>query len=155
MTDTDHLDEGEAPRPDTAEGRPEAAAEAGDGPGREAARYRVRLRAAEAERDALAARVQALQRATVDRLATDAGYRPEAVWAAGVDLAALVNADGIVDETATRTAIAAAADRLGLATTRQPMPTAPPYRGPGKAPVGDRWARAFSPRAHDGHAMSG
>lgn len=44
--------------------------DAGDGSGREAAKYRRRLRAAEAERDTLKATVEAMQRAEVELLAT-------------------------------------------------------------------------------------
>ena len=86
----------------------------GDGPGREAAKYRRRLRAAEAERDRLSEQVGALQRAEVERLATADDLRPAALWASGAELADLLTADGTVDEAKVSAAVAAAREQLGI-----------------------------------------
>lgn len=88
--------------------------DAGDGPGREAAKYRRRLREAENERDQLAGRVEALQRAEVDRLAKADGMRPAALWASGTELAGLLDDDGTVDAAKVTAAIEGAREQLGI-----------------------------------------
>jgi hypothetical protein len=84
------------------------------GPGREAARYRRRLREAEAERDTLKATVESLQRAEVERQATADGLRPAALWAGGAELAGLLGDDGAVDGSKVSAAVAAAREQLGI-----------------------------------------
>ncbi len=86
----------------------------GDGPGREAAKYRRRLREAEAERDQLAERIEAMQRAEVERLATADTLRPAALWASGIELADLMADDGTVDGSKVSEAIAGAREQLGI-----------------------------------------
>ncbi|HVL06419.1 MAG TPA: hypothetical protein VM388_10540 [Acidimicrobiales bacterium] len=71
-------------------------------PNTEAAKYRRRLRETEAERDALAANLDATRRQVVERLVVDhTGPRlgdPKDLWLAGVELAELVDAEtGAVD----------------------------------------------------------
>lgn len=105
-------------------------ASAGDGPGREAARYRRRLRDAEAERDALKATVQSLQRAEVDRLATDAGLRPAALWANGAEVGELLADDGTVDAARVAAAISAARETLGIPN---PPPRGNVVKGEGRS----------------------
>lgn len=90
--------------------------DASDGPGREAAKYRRRLREAETERDRLAGQVESLQRAEVERLATVDGLRPAALWASGVELADLLTDDGTVDASKVSVAIAGARESLGIPT---------------------------------------
>jgi hypothetical protein len=87
----------------------------GDGSGREAAKYRRRLREAEAERDQLAEQIEAMRRAEVERLATADSLRPAALWASGVELSDLVAEDGTVDESKVSEAIAGAREQLGIA----------------------------------------
>lgn len=87
----------------------------GDGSGREAAKYRRRLREAEAERDQLAERIEAMTRAEVERLATADSLRPAALWASGVELADLVAEDGTVDGSKVSAAIGVAREQLGIA----------------------------------------
>lgn len=105
--------------------------DAGDGPGREAAKYRRRLRAAEAERDRLAGQVESLQRAEVDRLAAGADLRPAALWASGPELADLLTENGTVDQAKVFAAVAVAREQLGI-------PNPPPRRnyvkGEGRSP---------------------
>ena len=67
---------------------------------REAANYRRRLRAVEAERDALAERVTAFQRAEVERIVVDgdeALTNGADIWAGGVELCDLLDDDGGLD----------------------------------------------------------
>lgn len=92
---------------------------AGDGPGREAAKYRRRLRDVEAERDSLKATVVALQRAEVDRLAAGADLRPAALWASGPELADLLGDDGTVNQVKVAAAISAARETLGILNPRR------------------------------------
>lgn len=84
---------------------------------REAAKWRRQLRDTEAERDALAQRVEAMQRAEVERLAgtTHRIAEPAALWASGVTLPDLLGEDGHVDPDKVKTAAENAISALGLA----------------------------------------
>ncbi len=74
---------------------------------REAARYRRSLRDAEAERDSLRGRLDVLQRAAVERVATADGLAvPGDLWLAGVDLAELLDDGGNVDHGRVRESVA-------------------------------------------------
>ncbi len=71
---------------------------------KEAAKYRVRLREVEAERDSLAERLAGQQRTEAERFATQVGAggmrmlaAGSDLWAAGVVLGDLVDEDGQVD----------------------------------------------------------
>lgn len=83
-------------------------------PNAEAAKYRRKLRETETERDALAERVDALQRAEVDRIVADQKMRPAGLWAYGTTLADLLDNQGNVDETKVKAAAKTAAKELGL-----------------------------------------
>lgn len=99
-TDDDTAAEGPPPT-----GEPEPAERAGE-PSSEAAKYRRRLRDAESERDALAGRVEGMQRAAVERQATASLAQPTDIWLAGVSLAELLDADGNLDPSLVDTAVA-------------------------------------------------
>lgn len=86
--------------------------------GREAAKYRRRLRDTEAERDALSERVASLQRAEAERMAAATLAKPAGLWATGTDLADLLGEDGNIDASKVTTAATAARDELGLAPKR-------------------------------------
>lgn len=89
--------------------------------GREAAKYRRRLRDTEAERDALTERVEALQRSVVDGIAaTEGRIHARALWAAGTELGDLLDDDGDIDPDKVLTACDRAAAELGI--TRRPRP---------------------------------
>lgn len=104
----------EATQPDT------DTAETSD-PGREAAKYRRRLRETETERDTLASRVEATQKQMVDHLAQATGrIRPEALWASGAKLADLVDEAGNVDVVKVAAACENAVRLLGLSRTPRP-----------------------------------
>ncbi|GHP16749.1 hypothetical protein RN2511_014850 [Rhodococcus sp. NKCM2511] len=71
---------------------------AGKGPNAEAAKWRTKLRAAEGERDALAATVETMQRAEVARLAgVFLSQGNDLLELGGHELADLISEDGTVD----------------------------------------------------------
>jgi hypothetical protein len=106
------------------------AADAGGKGNKEAARYRRRLRSTEQERDQLAERVTALQRAEVERLATADDLRPAALWASA-ELGDLLSDDGTVDEAKVSQAIGAAREQLGIPN---PPPRGNYVKGEGRSP---------------------
>lgn len=67
--------------------------------GNEAAKYRRRLRDTEAERDALAQRVEAMQRGEVERLAGSRLADPADIWRDGATVTDLLGDDGSIDNT--------------------------------------------------------
>ncbi len=79
---------------------------------REAARYRTELRAVEAERDALRGRLETMQRAQVEELASSGtllGFSTlkegRDLWLAGVQLPDLLNDEGQVDPEKVKTIV--------------------------------------------------
>lgn len=108
--DTEAGDEGEDQDDD--EGNPK--------PGREA-KLRHRAQTAEAERDALATRLEAMQRSVIDSQVAALGIKPAAVWASGAELADLLDDDGVPDAAKVQAAAAAAREQLGI-----PEPARPP-----------------------------
>ena len=63
----------------------------------EAAKYRRKLRATEAERDQLQARLDHLQKSEVQRLAADRLADPADIWRDGAELSSLLDDDGHID----------------------------------------------------------
>lgn len=110
-------------------------------PGAEAARYRRRLRDAEKERDALAVRVEALQRQQVEALLARERMTPKALWAT-TELADVVGDDGLVDPVKVKQAAQAARDELGI-TSGLYVPAEGKIPPP---PTGDRFTAAFKPK---------
>ncbi len=90
-------------------------------PGHEAAKYRTRLRAAEAQRDALAVRMEAMQRREVERLASKHLAQPGDLFEVGrVDLAAMLDETGDVSADAVHAAAESLVEsRPGLAVARR------------------------------------
>jgi len=82
---------------------------------RDARIRRLQLREVEDERDTLRATVEALQRAEVERIASATLKKPEALWAAGLELSEVIGDDGRVMPEKVTEATQAAAERLGLA----------------------------------------
>lgn len=78
------------------------------------ARYRTQLRETEAQRDQLAARIEAMQRAEAERLAADVIAQPNALWVSGTTLPDLLDDDGQLDPAKVDTAARAAQQTLGL-----------------------------------------
>ncbi|MGW0038409.1 hypothetical protein [Gordonia sp. NPDC003376] len=92
--------------------------------GREA-RYRVRLRETEAERDALTQRVEGLQKQIITGLCEAEGVKPDAVFAALGDdgIAGLLDDDGAVDADKVGAAVGVARERFGIVDgPRRPLP---------------------------------
>lgn len=118
--------------PDPAEPEHDSGDDDAPKPGGEAARYRRRLREAEAERDTLAGRLTGLQTREVHRLVADHLAQPDDLFAFGVTLDDLLD-DGEVSEGLVATAVAGVlAARPGLAV----VPPAPrPDLGQGARPV--------------------
>jgi hypothetical protein len=101
---------------------------------REAANYRIRAREAEQQRDALAQRVERMQRAEVERLAADAGlsHASDVFMMSGNELADYLTEDGDVDAEKVAADVAAiVAERPGL---RKRMPGYDPTQGYGGRP---------------------
>lgn len=110
----------------------------------EAAKYRRKLRETETERDQATAQLDVLRRAEVERVAAGTLKTPSALWAAGIEVADLLAADGTVDRDKVHAASVDAAERLGLA--RPVGPNHVPSEGAiPDAPRGDPWASAFRP----------
>jgi len=97
------------------------------------ARYRVERNEARAERDALAERVQRMQRAEVERLASDALSHPADLFSlSGNDVADYLTEDGDVDAAKVSADVAEIlAERPGL---RKLMPGYDPTQGYGGRP---------------------
>ncbi len=74
---------------------------------KEAAQYRRRLRAAEAERDQARTDLEAMQRAEVERAAGERLAQGSDLWDAGVQLEELVSEDGSLDAEKVTAAVAA------------------------------------------------
>lgn len=137
---TETSDSGDATENDTPEGEQDDL-----GTSKEAAKYRRRLRDTEVERDALAAQVEALQRATIDAQAEAAKIKPAALWASGAELADLITETGTVDTDKVADAITAARDTLGI--TVPPNGNHVPREGnnpPAASRDPNAWDSAFS-----------
>lgn len=92
----------------------------------EAARYRRQLRDTEAERDALTAKVEAYQRAEIERLAGELAQPADLFTIAGVTVADLLGEDGEISAEAVAEKVAELlAERPGLSAnaTIRPRPT--------------------------------
>ena len=100
--------------------------------GKEAAKYRRRLRETEAERDTLLEQVDTLRRSVVDSIVTERGdggrmHSPDPFWAGGVELADLLDEDGNVDRERVLAACDDVAKRFGI--SRRPKPGYVPLEG--------------------------
>lgn len=113
-----------------------------DGPGREAAKYRRRLRDTEAERDALAATVDTLRRQIIEAALDRSPITAEAFWAGGTDVADLLDNTGAVDVDRVAEVAAEVAARFGV--KRQAMDLGQGARGSGHA-AGKGWADVLGP----------
>jgi hypothetical protein len=113
-------------------------------PSKREARYRTQLREAEAERDQLRTTVETIQRAEVERVASQTIKKPEALWANGAELASLIDEHGAVDAAAVTAAAEAARDTLGLQPIRHGyVPTE--GRVVGQPAPANAWESAFKP----------
>lgn len=106
----------------------------------EAAKYRTRLREAEAQRDEVTARYEGLLRTTIEAAAQQHHHTPAAaLWDSGVTAGELLDDDGAVDPAKLRTACDAARARYGI--TR---PAESPAQGTNSKPANrPTWHTAF------------
>ena len=105
-----------------------------EAPSREAAKYRRRLREAEAQRDAALAQIEAMRRAEVERLATLPN--PALLWDAGVTLPELMDDDRLVDADKVQTAVDQVAERYGVEQVLEVINGVPVRSGPRSSRVG-------------------
>lgn len=110
-------------------------------PNREAAKYRVRVRALETENVALAAQIEVLQRAQVGALVTGAGMKADAVWKTS-ELSSMLDEFGVVDPAKVSAAVQFARDTLGI--TRHDGLRHVPEGGNPSSPGGSSFTNAFA-----------
>jgi hypothetical protein len=116
-------------------------------PNHEAAKWRTRYREAEAQRDALAAQLDAVRRDQVGAMATAIGIKPQALWASGVEISNLLTDAGAIDPAKVRDAVEGARAELGI--TKRPASMAGLSSGAlAPQPPRDQWREAFTPRRH-------
>ncbi|MDV6291501.1 hypothetical protein [Rhodococcus aetherivorans] len=130
---TDAVDQADTPEADTPD------------EGKEAAKYRRRLRETEKQRDALQEQVSALRRAAID---TDVQrthrMKPDGFWATGITVDQLLDDDGNIDPAKVAANAADAVQRLGV---QQQGRNVVPREGANPRPRGgDRFTEAFTPR---------
>lgn len=101
-----------------ADAAPDEPIDAESNPGREAAKYRRKLRDTETERDQLREAITGMRRAEVERIAGATVQNPAGLWAAGIDVADLLDDAGQVDPAKVQAATQQAAETLGLARPR-------------------------------------
>ena len=112
--------------------------------GQEAAKYRRRLREAEAERDALTTRLEQLQRAEVERLAEQHIAKGSGLWAA-TELADVLDEDGNIDPAKVTAAARAAREQLGLSQSRHGGKSPMAGRAPSLEDARKSFTAAFGP----------
>ena len=112
------------PANSTPEEEPDEADDNTSKAGKEAAKYRVRLRETEAERDTLTAKVEQLQRGMIESLAANEGRlsSPEIIWASGTEIADLLDDDGNIDTGKVNDAVEATVGKYGIPRRPRPNP---------------------------------
>jgi hypothetical protein len=117
-----------------------------DNPNHEAAKWRVQYREAEAQRDALAAQLDAVRRDQIGAMATTMGLKPAALWASGVEISNLLTDAGTIDPAKVREAAEGARAELGI--TKRPASMAGLSSGAMvPPPPRDAFRDAFVPRS--------
>lgn len=115
-TESDQTADGSPPQDPATEVQPEpdSQPEGTEPQSKREARYRVQLRETEAERDTLAGLLETLQRTEAERLAADVIHKPDALWAADINLTDLLDDTGLVSPDKVKAAAHAAKEKLGL-----------------------------------------
>lgn len=110
----------------------------------EAAKYRRRLREAQAELKSVTERLDTVQRQQVESMITESNVKPDAVWAT-TEIGELLAEDGSVDAQKVADAVIAAREKFGIGSP--PKGTHVPGLGnqPGATPKSDTWRDAFAP----------
>ena len=114
-------------------------------PNHEAARWRVKAREAEQQRDALAAQLETLRKDQINATVVTMGLRPQALWASGVELTDLIGDDGVPDQQKIRQAVESARTELGIERPRKPIRSLTSGVAAPKEQPAD-WRSAFAPR---------
>ncbi|WP_255783414.1 hypothetical protein [Mycobacteroides abscessus] len=96
--------------------------DSGDKSGREAAKYRRRLRETEAQRDTLAAQLSALRQGVIDDIAASAGVDPKLLAANGYELSSFLDEDGKIIRAKVDEAIQATVTAFRISTSSRPAP---------------------------------
>lgn len=110
----------------------------------EAKKYRHRLREAEAALEAANNRVETLQTAEVERLATEQGLvKPATIWLSGMTLETVRDQDGNIDPDLAREHILAAQENLGLGINPTPQPNPAQYAENITYDRGADWQNSF------------
>ncbi|BBY37509.1 hypothetical protein MMAN_16430 [Mycobacterium mantenii] len=112
----------------------------------EAARHRHARREAEAQTQAVTARLEAMQRAAIDAQVTAMGLKPAVLWAAGANLADLLGEDGTPDTAKVEAAAEAAKETLGVVAYK-PVPARLQSGAMATPPKRDAWVDAFAPKS--------
>lgn len=112
--------------------------------GKEAAKYRRRLRDTEAERDTLREQLDAARRAIVETHAAQHLTKPSALWVTGASVDALLDTDGNIDPTLVEEACSLARDQLGAERPGYAPDDAQGARSAMPARTG--WTDAFAPK---------
>lgn len=119
---------------------------------------RQRAKAAEEGLEQAASRLAAMQRAEVERLASEHLFDPTDVWRAGTELASYLTEDGTIDpDKVTEAAQAITSDKPHLTAPRKaPPPTDRPIEGlrvgasPNETPTQPTWSGAIGSRVPTG-----
>lgn len=114
--------------------------------GKEAAKYRTRLRETEAERDRLADQVTALRRAAVDDRVKGHKVPVDGFWASGVQLEDLMDEDGNLDDEKVKAAADTAVETLGLERVGVRGPYVPSEGRTTNPRPSQSWESAFGPK---------
>src|SRR5699024_10999869 len=99
--------------------------QAADSKNAEAAKYRVQLREAEAERYTLRQQITAMRTAEIERLAGQHIAKPDALWRTGTTIEDLLTEDGTIDAAAVEAAAQTAISDHGLAAAIPAFQTNP------------------------------
>ncbi|GAA1103537.1 hypothetical protein [Nesterenkonia jeotgali] len=121
---------------------------------REAAKYRVRLREAEAERDATAQRLESITTHIVEEKLKHLGVGVKALKAAGVDLTSVYDETGQFDDSRLLQAVQATHETLGLAPDHTLNKLTSSYHRTGRVDWTDHATRGVVPTAGTGGERS-
>lgn len=132
------VDQTDTPETETTEPAPEV------DEGKEAAKYRRRLRETEKERDALLEQVENLRRAAIDsEVASKHRIPTEGFWATGVTVDQLLTDDGTIDPAKVAATVDDAVTRLGVSHPRNGNIVPREGNNP-RVRASDRWTNAFT-----------
>ena len=109
----------------------------------EAARFRLRLRETEAERDNLAKSVDNLRRSVIENQVQAEGIKPAALWASGITPSDLLGDDGNIDPELISQAVNEARESLGIARFTGMADQG--YKDPGPEKRSPSWSNLLQP----------